>query len=37
MEDRRIIQIEPDLLRLEQRLQIPGSEIGTDVAGPACI
>jgi hypothetical protein len=34
---RRIIQVEPDLLRIEQCLRIPGIEIGTDVAGPACI
>lgn len=35
--DRRIIQVEPNLLRIEQHLRIPGIEIGTDVAGPACI
>lgn len=34
---RRIIQIAPGLLRIEQRLRIPGVEIGTDVAGPLCI
>jgi hypothetical protein len=34
---RRIVQVGPGLLRIEQRLGIPGVEIGTDVAGPACI
>jgi hypothetical protein len=34
---RRIVQVEPGLLRIEQRLRIPGLEIGTDVSGPACI
>jgi AraC-like DNA-binding protein len=34
---RRIVQVAPGLLRIEQRLHIPGVEIGTDVAGPACI
>ena len=34
---RRIVKVEPDLLRIEQRLRIPGLEIGTDVSGPACI
>jgi AraC-like DNA-binding protein len=34
---RRIVQVAPGLLRIEQRLRIPGVEIGTDVAGPACI
>ena len=34
---RRIVQVEPGLLRIEQRLRIPGVEIGTDVSGPACI
>ena len=29
---RRIVQVEPGLLRIEQRLRIPGIEIGTDVA-----
>lgn len=34
---RRIVQVDPGLLRIEQRLRIPGVEIGTDVSGPACI
>ena len=34
---RRIVQVGPGLLRIAQRLRIPGVEIGTDVAGPACI
>jgi AraC-like DNA-binding protein len=34
---RRIVQVEPGLLRIEQRLRIPGLEIGTDVSGPVCI
>lgn len=34
---RRIVQVEPGLLRVEQRLRIPGAEIGTDVSGPACV
>jgi AraC-like DNA-binding protein len=34
---RRIVHVEPGLLRIEQRLGIPGLEIGTDVSGPACI
>jgi AraC-like DNA-binding protein len=34
---RRIVQVEPGLLRIDQRLRIPGTEIGTDVSGPACI
>jgi AraC-like DNA-binding protein len=34
---RRIVHVEPGLLRIEQRLRIPGLEIGTDVSGPACI
>jgi AraC-like DNA-binding protein len=35
--ERRIVQAAPGLLRIEQRLRIPGVQIGTDVAGPACI
>jgi hypothetical protein len=31
-----MVQVAPGLLRIEQRLCIPGVEIGTDVAGPAC-
>ena len=34
---RRIVTVGPDLLRIDQRLRIPGLEIGTDVSGPACI
>ena len=34
---RRIVQVESGVLRIEQRLRIPGLEIGTDVSGPACI
>ena len=34
---RRIVQAEPGLLRIEQRLRLRGLEIGTDVSGPACI
>jgi AraC-like DNA-binding protein len=34
---RRIVQIEPGLLRIEQRLRLRGLEIGTDVSGPACV
>lgn len=34
---RRIVQVGPGLLRIRQRLRIRGVEIGTDVAGPACI
>lgn len=34
---RRIVQVEHGLLRIEQRLRIPGVEIGTDVSGPTCI
>jgi AraC-like DNA-binding protein len=34
---RRIVQVEPGLLRIEQRLRISGIEVGTDVSGPACI
>jgi AraC-like DNA-binding protein len=33
----RIVQVEPGLLRIEQRLRIQGVEVGTDVSGPACI
>lgn len=33
----RLVQVEPGLLRIEQRLRIRGLEIGTDVSGPACI
>ena len=35
--ERRIVQVGPGLLHIEQRLRIPGVETGTDVAGPACI
>lgn len=35
--DRRIVQIDRGLLRIEQRLRIPGVEIGTDASGPACV
>ena len=34
---RRVVRVEPGLLRIEQRLRIPDAESGTDVAGPACI
>ena len=34
---RRIVQVAPGLLRIDQRLVIPGVETGTDVAGPACV
>lgn len=34
---RRIVQVEPGFLRIDQRLRIPGVEIGTDVSGPACV
>jgi AraC-like DNA-binding protein len=34
---RRVVQVSPGLLRIDQRLRIPGVEIGTDVAGPACV
>jgi len=34
---RRIVHVEPGLLRIEQRLAIRSLEIGTDVSGPACI
>lgn len=34
---RRIVQVDPGLLRIEQRLRIPGIEIGTDVSGPLCV
>jgi hypothetical protein len=34
---RRIVEVASGLLRIEQRLRIPGVEIGTDVSGPACI
>jgi AraC-like DNA-binding protein len=34
---RRIVQVEPGLLRIEQRLHIASIETGTDVSGPACI
>ena len=34
---RRIVRVEPGLLRVEQQLRLPGVEVGTDVSGPACI
>jgi len=34
---RRVVQVEPGLLRIEQRLRIPRVEVGTDVSGPACV
>lgn len=34
---RRVVLVEPGLLRIDQRLRVPGVEIGTDVSGPACI
>jgi AraC-like DNA-binding protein len=34
---RRIVQVEPGFLRIEQRLRIPRLEVGTDVSGPACV
>lgn len=34
---RRIVQVERGLLRIEQRLHVPGLQVGTDVSGPACI
>jgi len=34
---RRVIRVEPGLLRIEQRLRVSGVEIGTDVSGPACV
>ena len=34
---RRIVQVGHGLLRIEQRLRLPGGEIGTDVSGPACV
>jgi len=37
MMGRRIVQVAPGLLHIEQHSRIPGVEIGTDVAGPACI
>lgn len=35
--ERRIVQVEPGLLRIEQRLCLSKCEVGTDVSGPACI
>jgi len=35
--NRRIVQIEQGVLRIDQRICIPRREIGTDVSGPACI
>lgn len=34
---RRVVQVERGCLRIDQRLRIPGAEIGTDVSGPACV
>jgi AraC-like DNA-binding protein len=34
---RRIVTVEPGLLRIEQRLRVPALAVGTDVSGPACI
>lgn len=35
--NRRIVQVEQGVLRIDQRIRIPRREIGTDVSGPACI
>jgi AraC-like DNA-binding protein len=35
--NRRIVHIERGLVRIEQDVRIPGTEIGTDVSGPLCI
>ena len=34
---RRVIQVEPGLLRIDQHLRVSGVETGTDVSGPTCI
>jgi AraC-like DNA-binding protein len=35
--DSRRVQVAPGLVRIEQRQRVPGTEVGTDVSGPACI
>ncbi len=35
--ERRVVQVERGLLRIDQRLRIEGVEVGTDASGPACI
>lgn len=35
--DRRVVQVERGLLRIDQRLRIEGVEVGSDASGPACV
>jgi AraC-like DNA-binding protein len=35
--ERRVIRVEPGLLRIEQRLHVAGVETGTDASGPLCV
>lgn len=35
--NRRVVQIEQGVLRIDQQVRIPRREIGTDVSGPACM
>ena len=35
--ERRVIRVEPGLLRIEQRLRVTGVETGIDASGPLCV
>jgi AraC-like DNA-binding protein len=35
--NRRVVDVAPGVLRIEQRVRVRGRAVGTDVSGPACI